>query len=1043
MLDGPYLPSGRSTSPQGAWSGLKVDKAVTGIVTVVRKVTAPTTRDKLLARALGHPMAPTLNRRQRRRLLRVLGRQQSADALFELDKVGAPALSAIIAGPVFGEAESPRSFALAQILMSELPQCLTASEWAALEAYKLRGLQESVDNVGARVDEVGGDVREVSQNIGDLKKLLIAREGLAPVDPGALIHEILQTLGLDDEHAAIQAMEAADPAAAAARLAKLIERVAAQGHHDQVRPLITQRAALLTRAGQVNAADAWLPVVDDFLNRGYGAGLHEALTAWRSLLDRGTAPAWLRARLEVVKALENWVHGDVSASSLIPLAQTAQASGDPVGVRWLMHAAESCLVDQCFSAVAVYKDGLLAAARGAEDTEAAVRLSLAVADSAADLAIWLQLVAEADLDNSRFSPQECALVHARRARHAYWAGDIDVALAGYRESVNCAVVAQTWEDAADWSAAVAHVINLGDTINLNDLGEAGRRQAAYESAGGGSVIGYVRDFHLAGLASLIDVEAGGGSARAARGDLRRYLQRSLLRGAVVEEITAHALTGRLFAQIGDPDSAIGHLIRGADMKGAAKAASDLTEFHDCYRSLVAGPRQQRAIAFRVAAEQADLIPDAEVTKWARTALSEARLRDFTLVGPDTYVNAYKLIEGLADRFPPFLMDELLIEINDTLPRPEHHGRPVDDQIAKILVNLAAHPGDHGPAIADSIATAFEVVDEIASDIVSYARSLSPVLSLVRGRLLALLASQQDHRIRLMNATFALVEMGDRSTQLLAAAESFVDRELRRPLAYTRNSVGRVAWVEEPAIIAKCLPAQRRVELSRHCLQRALDANDVEANRASYAVAFVNLGPELPKAERDYVFEQLYPLSLEPYAATNPFDAMEKKFRNPLGSFRITGGEGKLRRYTLKALAILATDTESQEQVWRAAQRLIVTGERADSVAVADVGFRLSERGFAPNLPWASMAYSADREMRQLAAATLPFLTDVDLEAAQSLATDKVTNVRNELAISLRKVIARPDAASPNRAGIEVLVDALQNDVSYRVRSEATKTATRD
>jgi hypothetical protein len=73
-------------------------------------------------------------------------------------------------------------------------------------------------------------------------------------------------------------------------------------------------------------------------------------------------------------------------------------------------------------------------------------------------------------------------------------------------------------------------------------------------------------------------------------------------------------------------------------------------------------------------------------------------------------------------------------------------------------------------------------------------------------------------------------------------------------------------------------------------------NDIEANRASYAVAFVNLGPELPDAERDYVFDRLLPLATEAYAPTNAVDAMEKQFRNPLGSFRITGGEGRLRRY---------------------------------------------------------------------------------------------------------------------------------------------------
>ncbi len=241
-------------------------------------------------------MAPTLNRRQRRRLIRQLGVQEAADAMFEQDDRGAAALSRMIAKPVFGEAESPKSFALAQILIAELPACLTATEWAAVSAYKLRVIQESVDDVGARVDEVGGDVQLVSKSIDDLRQLLIARDDAPSTNPAALIQEILETLGLRDEYLAIEAMEATDPASAAPRLSKIIERVTAEGHQAQARPLIKQRAALLTRAGAINAADAWLPIVDDFLKLGLGGGLHEPLKAWQSRAKRRTALAPRPAR---------------------------------------------------------------------------------------------------------------------------------------------------------------------------------------------------------------------------------------------------------------------------------------------------------------------------------------------------------------------------------------------------------------------------------------------------------------------------------------------------------------------------------------------------------------------------------------------------------------------------------------------------------------------------------------------------------------------------------------------------------------------------
>ena len=442
------------------------------------------------------------------------------------------------------------------------------------------------------------------------------------------------------------------------------------------------------------------------------------------------------------------------------------------------------------------------------------------------------------------------------------------------------------------------------------------------------------------------------------------------------------------------------------------------------------------MALSVAAAEADLIPDEQVSRWAEIALAEAKKRDYTLSGPDTYVSSYKLLEGLATRFPLRLLNDLLAKIDLVLRRPQHVGRPIDDQVAGILVRLGhASSTAANTFVADRIATAFEQTDDIASDIAPYAKSLSPTLLLVKDRLITILESAPERRIQSMNATMTLVEIGDRSPTLLAAAEGFITRELHRPLAYTANSVARVAWVEEPAVMAKCLDVDRRIALARHCLQRAVDVNDLEANRASYAVAFVNLGPHLPDDERNHVFDRLLPLAGESQKPTNLFDAMEKRFSNPLGNFVITGDQGILRRFTLAALAVLATDRDRQEQVWRAAQRLIVSGERIDSVSVAKVGYTLSQRGFAPNLPWRSMAYSADSEMRQLAAALIPFLPQLDLEAIGDLVNDKVTNVRCDLAVSLRRLAAREDPESALGEAWADLVTRLRRDPSFRVRSE--------
>jgi hypothetical protein len=51
--------------------------------------------------------------------------------------------------------------------------------------------------------------------------------------------------------------------------------------------------------------------------------------------------------------------------------------------------------------------------------------------------------------------------------------------------------------------------------------------------------------------------------------------------------------------------------------------------------------------------------------------------------------------------------------------------------------------------------------------------------------------------------------------------------------------------------------------------------------------------------------------------------------------------------------------------------------------------------------------------------------------------DTVTNVRCELTISLRKLAIRNKNDDTTRTNLEALLDRMRNDVSYRVRAEAT------
>ncbi|MGV0743815.1 hypothetical protein [Mycolicibacterium sp. XJ870] len=1023
---------------------MSIDRVATsGVLAVLRKLAAPATQDKLVKRAQAHPKAPSLSWRERLRLKKMVATPDATAALFDQDAPGAAVLSALIAAEVFKKPDSAESMVLADILIAEIPGCLTSDELAVLNAYKLRRIAESIEDlsdqvrdVGSGVREVGSDFNQVSANVSDIRQLLLDRTGVLQVDPEVLIAGPLRALGLETDYAEIRRLDVTDPGRAAELLLAVIAQVRAGGSEEQTRPFITQRAQLLTRARSSLAIDAWVPMVDEFLSSGSGSGLHEPLEAWRSLIGAPEAPDWLPSRIAVVDALESWLYGDVPARDVLALAIAANSAGDPESALWLTQAAEGCLVDRDHQAMLEAREVLISCAEGAENDRHAARLYLAVADASSDEAVWRQLLSQAGVIDARFGPDAAGLIHARRGRDRFLLGKIDEALHEYRLSFERAGRGRLWGDAAAWARSAIFVMNRADSIILGDLETLRHRRAAFQAAGDQTQLPQSEDIHFAALASLAEMEGGGGSARRARSHLRRYQRRSIVLGVVDGELTSQALTGRFYMQLDDPDSAVGHFIQAGDIKQAAAAAARLTHFHDCLAEAQGTVRERRAVAFRVAADEADLIPDQQVSQWTEVALAEAKTRDYSLMGPSTYVNSYRLIEGLAWRFPADKVEQLLAEINLALPRPMHTGRPNDDQLGKILIRLGASADSHQDKIAESIALAFEQADDIADSIAPFANSLSAMLLPVKDRLLALLDDNgPDKRHKRMNATMALVEIGDRSPKLLEVADELVGRELNRPLAYSRNSAARVAWVSESAVYAKCLPPATRVALARHYVQRVLDSMDLEANRASYADALVVLGPVLPLEVRDDAFDRLYPQNTESQEPTNIFDVMAQRFRNPLGRLRISPNVGVLRRSALIALAVLAGDSGRQEQVWRAAQRLIVSGQRRDSVCVAEVGYKLSQSGFAPLLPWSSMAYSADPEMRQLAAALIPFAPEIDNEALTGLAADTVTNVRAELAISLRKIATTGNWTSVSANEIDTVIGMLRNDSSFRVRSK--------
>ncbi|WP_016888802.1 hypothetical protein [Mycobacteroides abscessus] len=939
------------------------------------------------------------------------------------DPDGARALSAVIAARVFKEPESDRSRLIAEAMIAEFARCVDATENAVLSAYQQRLIRQTLMVQIEKLDDLERAVTGVQRTLTDT---------YVRIDPEVLLSGPLEGLKLTPDYQAVLDCERTDPGAAAVRLWAIIGRIEETGQVRLARTFRVKHADLLVAARQyAQAADAWLPMVEDYLTagHGYGRGASDAVNSWAAMANHDDAPAWLHPRRAAVLVLEHCWLGDRPASAALQAAITAADAADPAASTWLMHAAEACLADDDLDEITTHRERLLAAAAATTTPMIAARLKLAVADATNDETIWEQLLATAAPGAPGYKTELAALIHARRARNLFRCGKNGASVAEYRRALGEGTHARHWQDAASWTNSACHVLTHASSIALDDVKALQEQGIALREAGPGSLLDRAYDPRATALMKLVDVTATKGPARSARIDLRRYLRRSIILGELTNELEAHRLLGRLYQQTSQPESALAHHIAAGDATGAGEAAAKLAKYCGCLDAAQSPVAGTRAAALRAAARQADLIPDALVAQWARTALGEAKRGVCTFGGRDPYLSGYEVLEALSARFPDDMVLEFLEVVDPLLPRDAGTYRPMDDQISRILIGLARHNPLHRPAVADRLATVFEIADDLADTIADSAHSISESLMLVKTRLKALLAADPDrHKAKILNAARALVEVGDQSEELLAVVDREVEAELDSQVAYT----ARIAGVEETAILAACLPAERQSELARHNCARVLDENNSESNRASYTSACRISAEYLPGSIRDDLFGQLLPLLVDG-VNRSPIDQFTDRYKSPFGALRIKTATGMLRREIAKTLAMLATNQQDQERAWRATQQLSITGEPKDVNTVARVGYVLARQGYTSSVPWDVLACSPDPDMRHLAAALVPLAPHVDVELITRLARDEKTAVRSELATAIAAIKAGAEDDSIDERLLQIC-NILSLDPSHRVRS---------
>ena len=184
-------------------------KALPLVIKAIRKLSEPATQDKLVAAIKAYSQVPKLTRCQRRRLMKVIGTEDAANALMDQDPAATEVLSKMIADAVFKEQVSDRSRAIADALITEYPGCVDGAENAILVAYQLRLVRRTLSSHGDQLEDISHTVAAVHA--------IVATPEPGKIDPEVILNGPLDGLKLQDDYQRVLECQDSDPADAARR----------------------------------------------------------------------------------------------------------------------------------------------------------------------------------------------------------------------------------------------------------------------------------------------------------------------------------------------------------------------------------------------------------------------------------------------------------------------------------------------------------------------------------------------------------------------------------------------------------------------------------------------------------------------------------------------------------------------------------------------------------------------------------------------------------------------------------------------------------
>lgn len=637
-----------------------------------------------------------------------------------------------------------------------------------------------------------------------------------------------------------------------------------------------------------------------------------------------------------------------------------------------------------------------------DDDAVSVRLRLAVADVDNN---WTELVKQARIS----LPKDLsALVHARHASYLVRAGRLQDAEDSWGEAISCACLTRHYSDAISW------------LYSQRAVAQRHRRDALYDSwhpvarelrdlPSRPPLTTAAQDIREQGLAAVHHDSERVGAIR-----FRRYLRDALASGTVSDERDARLLLGDVYSASRHFDLAARQYILGGHYEHTAKAAQSLGDTYLDVRSYLSSPNQWiAAAALHFLAEQADLVPDADVADLVDIALnivsdlrSGAR-SDSPILSPKLYEAAYLPIAALAERLPEHQASTVVDQLSDHVVAPPHAGFATDDSHIRITAALSARRNCLRTKALEQLVGLFARAPyrfgQYATD------ALANGVDIV-GDELRTLATERYHDAA---AVLALNEFPS-PEQAAAAVASLCTPTTNGPGHYTVGT-----RVVDDSILVRHLPAEDRIECVRTLLANAQSPYEGADDRTSYHLAACNLIHELSEDTRSEFYELAMRLAQRP-PISEP-DIIHKSMGDPLGVMQWKGVADAKPSAALLA-ARLAADADEKIAVRDLVFQLIATTTTTAGHS------RLADALRALSLPLDDyvqiLAGSAHAPLRGLAAAVWAESGDLSDAVAEPLARDDDRAVRRALAHQIA------DQTAPRFSNVKTI---LAGDPRWSIR----------